>query len=280
VNRLTEHGLEALAAFRSLEHHGWQELADSYGQYFGTLVSQAIGPLLDAASVAAGRRVLDLCCGPGFVSAAVRDRGAIPTGVDFSSHMVGLSRRQWPTLDFREGDAEDLEFPDSTFDAVVMNFGMLHVSRPDAVVREAARVLRKDGWFAFTVWDKPGLNVGHQIIFNAMQANAKMDVGLPEAPPMFRFSDSEECEKLIRAAGLGNATTRVLRHTWTLPGPDGLFDAFRAGGVRVSMTLNRQTDQATAAVKSAVREACAPYAKDGRLYIPMASVLTAAQRMH
>jgi hypothetical protein len=46
------------------------------------------------------------------------------------------------------------------------------------------------------------------------------------------------------------------------------------------MTLNRQTDQATTAVKKAVREARAEYAKDGRLYIPMASVLTAAQRTH
>jgi SAM-dependent methyltransferase len=277
---LTHHEADALNAFRSIERKGWEELAETYGAYFEPLVQQAIGPLLDAAPVSAGGRVLDLCCGPGFVSAAAAERGAASVGVDFSPRMLNLARRRYPALEFCEGDAERLDFPDGSFDAVVMNFGILHVARPEAVASQAARVLRKGGWFAFTVWEKPGLNIGHQIIFDAMQANANMDVGLPEAPPMFRFSDRKECEQLARMAGLANPTVRVLRHSWILPGPDGLFDAFRAGGVRVSMILNCQSEGVLARIKAATRKSCMPYAKDGMLHIPMASVLTAAQRAY
>ena len=68
-------------------------------------------------------------------------RGARVTAVDFSSAMVELARSQNPGIEFREGDAEALPFPEGSFDAVVMNFGMLHLASPERAVSEALRVL-------------------------------------------------------------------------------------------------------------------------------------------
>ena len=75
-------------------------------------------------------RVLDLACGPGFISAAIAELGAQPVGLDFSSAMVGLARAGHPGLRFEEGDAEALPFADGSFDAVVGNFGIHHVPDP------------------------------------------------------------------------------------------------------------------------------------------------------
>src|SRR6185295_4166767 len=130
------------AAFRTFEHQGWQEVASRYHDGFAAVTTQAVAPLLDAAHVSAGTRVLDVACGPGYVAGAAAARGAVATGIDFSSEMVEEARGRYAGVAFQEGDAEELSLPDSTFDAVVVNFGMLHLGRPEQALREAHRVLR------------------------------------------------------------------------------------------------------------------------------------------
>ncbi len=130
-------------AFRAFEHAGWQGAALRYDDAFGSLTRQAIDPLLDAAQVRSGARVLDVASGPGYVAAAAAARGARVTGVDFSLAMVRLARAQNPAVKFRTGNAEALPFRDGSFDAVVMNFGMLHLARPEHAVGEALRVCRR-----------------------------------------------------------------------------------------------------------------------------------------
>src|SRR5205809_6238429 len=74
-----------------------------------------------------------------------------------------------PEIEFREGDAEALPFPEASFDAVVMNFGMLHLAHPERAVAEAFRVLSAGGRFAFTVDRKSTrLNSSHGYISYAV----------------------------------------------------------------------------------------------------------------
>jgi len=76
------------SAFTEFGHAGWQRLASGYDTYFKQLVAQTIEPLLDAAQVKAGCRLLDLCSGPGYVADRARRRGAVP--------MRGRARRNSP----------------------------------------------------------------------------------------------------------------------------------------------------------------------------------------
>src|SRR4051812_30518691 len=93
-------------AFKDFERSGWETVVDAYDSAFGTLTTQAIGPLLDAVGAGAGVRVLDIATGPGYVAAAAANRGAIVTGVDFSAPMVAEAAKRHPGIDFRQGDAE------------------------------------------------------------------------------------------------------------------------------------------------------------------------------
>src|SRR5438552_7336350 len=101
--------------FHEFEHHGWQEVAHGYDTSWALDTIQAIEPLLDAAHVGHNTRLLDVACGPGYVAAAAAARGAEAVGIDFSSVMVEEARARYPEAEFREGDAEQLEFPDSSF---------------------------------------------------------------------------------------------------------------------------------------------------------------------
>src|SRR2546430_8357849 len=134
-------------AFTKFEHEGWQRVADKYDSTWSTSTRQFIPPLLDAADVSGKMSILDVGCGPGYVSAAAAERGALPTGIDFSSGMISIARKMFPKIEFREGDAQNLPFNDASFDRVVGNFSLLHLANPERAMAEASRVLKSGGRF-------------------------------------------------------------------------------------------------------------------------------------
>ncbi len=265
-------------AFHAFEHAGWQGAARRYDDAFGSLTRQAIDPLLDAAQVRAGARVLDVASGPGYVAAAAAQRGAQVTALDFSDAMVEMARTQNPGIEFREGDATALSFADGSFDAVVMNFGMLHLARPERAVSEALRVLRPGGRYAFTVWAKPEEAVGFGIILDAVRKHGNPDVPLPPGPPFFRFSDASECDNALKVAGFRNVDVRKVPQVWRFSASGMLFEAFLAGTVRTQALLHAQSAPVLAAIRDAVGRVAGEYENHGTVEIPMPAVLAAAQK--
>jgi SAM-dependent methyltransferase len=159
--------------FHSFEQSGWERAAGRYGDAFGALTSQTIPRLLAAANVARGTRLLDVASGPGYVAAAAEALGATAIGVDVSPEMVRLASQRFPGIQFREGDAEALAFPDASFDAVAINFGVLHLARPDAALAEARRVLVAGGRCSLTVWAKPDVSLGFGIVLRAIELHGR-----------------------------------------------------------------------------------------------------------
>ena len=240
-------------AFRQFEHHGWQEIASRYHDGFAAVTTQSTQPLLDAAEVKRGTRVLDVACGPGYVAAAAHASGAIATGIDFSSEMVEQARGRYAGVDFQEGDAEQLAFADASFDAVVMNFGMLHLGRPELALREAYRVLRRPGRVAFTVWDIPDHAVGFGIVIAAIQKYGDLNVPIPPGPPFFRFSDPNESTRVLTAAGFENVRITRVPQLWKLPSPDTLFEVMYNGSVRNAALLRGQKPDVLEKIRSEIR---------------------------
>jgi SAM-dependent methyltransferase len=262
--------------FHDFEQSGWQRAAGRYGDSFGSLTSQTIARLLNAASVERGTRLLDVASGPGYVAAAGAAQGATVCGVDFSSEMVRVATRRYPGIRFLEGDAEALPFRDASFDAVTINFGLLHLAQPDAALAEARRVLVAGGRCALTVWATPDVSVGFGIVLRAVEMNGRMDVPLPEGPPFFRFSDPEEATRSMRAAGFVDPHVEQIPLVWRLESVNALYDAFIEGAVRTAALLRAQTPGATVAIRRAVIEGLEPYRRGDAFELPMAAVLSSA----
>lgn len=110
----------------------------------------------DAAEIRPGRRVLDVACGTGILAREVASRagsvGAV-VGLDPNPGMLEVAKRITPGLEWRQGVAESLPFPDKSFDAVVSQFGLMFFSDRRQAVREMLRVLASGGRLAVAVWD-------------------------------------------------------------------------------------------------------------------------------
>jgi ubiquinone/menaquinone biosynthesis C-methylase UbiE len=84
--------------FACFEHAGWQRVADKYDSVWSSLTRQFIPHLISAARVSSGMTVLDVACGPGYVSAALKELGAVTTGIDFSEKMIAIAKGMFPDI--------------------------------------------------------------------------------------------------------------------------------------------------------------------------------------
>jgi len=265
-------------AFHDFERAGWERAAEHYADAFGGVTTQVATPLLDAVRAVSGTRVLDVATGPGFIAGAAAARGAIVTGLDFSPAMIAEARRRHPDVTFREGDAEALPYDAGSFDAVTMNFGLLHLARPEAAIADAHRVLRAGGRYAFTVWAAPDQAVAFGMVLKAVEEFGRSDVPLPEGPPFFRFAEADQSRQTLERAGFVDVDVRVLPLTWRLDSPDGVYDALSRGGVRTAAVLRAQTPKALDAIRAAARRSVERYRDGDRFVLPMPAVLASARK--
>lgn len=268
----------SFSEFHDFEQAGWEKAAASYERGFGDVTIQSVGPILDAVGAGPGVRLLDVACGPGYVAAAAARRKSSVVGIDFSPSMVALASERNPGLEFIEGDAESLDFQECSFDAVVMNFGMLHLARPAAAISEALRVLRPGGRYAFTVWDVPERTAGFSIILQSVQMHGDMNVPLPSGPPFFAFSDPNECKRTLTEAGFVNAQTLQVPQVWKVESGDALLTAFRTGAVRTAALLNAQTPEALRKIRAEVIASAEKFRNGESIDLPMPAVLACGLR--
>lgn len=273
---MSDRNQEEAREFHEFEKAGWERVAGDYHRYFADLTTRFIEPLLDAGAVEAGSHVLDVATGPGYVAAAAAKQGADVIGIDFAEAAVAVAQRQYPEVAFQAGSAEALDFADSSFDIVLMNFGLLHLARPEQALAEAHRVLRPGGRIAFTVWGNPETCLGFKIILDAIAEHGASDVSLPEGPPFFRFSDATESKRVLLEAGFLEPNVRVIGTKWALPHADTLFDTFLHGAVRTGALLQAQSPEAQAAIRQTARNGVMACSDGGSILLPMAAVLSSA----
>jgi SAM-dependent methyltransferase len=204
----------------------------------------------------------------------------MPIGLDFSKQMVSIARRMFPDIEFREGDAQNLPFADGSFDRILANFALLHLSDPGRACTEACRVLKRGGRFGFTVWAEAAENPYAQLIDDAIQAHADLDVKLPSGPPYYLYKTKEEFREAMDQAGFDGASMihAIHRIEWIVPTPGYPFEAELNAGVRTAGFLAAQPGDRLSAIRSAIEKKVKRYAKDNAFAIPKAAYVVAVAK--
>jgi SAM-dependent methyltransferase len=132
--------------------------ADAYLRFMGQYSEPLAARFADLAGIQPGQRLLDVGCGPGALTAElVRRSGAdAVSAVEPSASFAAAARQRLPGVDVRRSPAEQLPFPDDTFDAALAQLVVHFMTDPGQGLRQMGRVTRPGGIVAACVWDHAG----------------------------------------------------------------------------------------------------------------------------
>ena len=125
---------------------------------------------VELAVVKSGDRALDLCCGTGDLALALAQRGAETTGLDFSEKMLEIARARSCKLKFRapnfiQGDAQQIPFPDGSFDIVTVGYGLRNLTDWEAGLAEMHRVAKPGARLVVLDFGRPPNAVWRTVYF-------------------------------------------------------------------------------------------------------------------
>lgn len=236
-------------------------------------------PLLDAAEVGPGARVLDVATGTGHLAGAAAARGAVVTGVDLAPGMLAVAAARHPQVEFVQADAEELPFAPAAFDAVVGAFVLNHLPRPELAVAGCARVLGAGGRAAFTVWEGPPRSRLITLLGEAARAAGVDPTGaIPAGPDSFRFASEAEFAGLLRGGGLADVRVQTLDLTHEGDDLEQLWEGMLGGSVRGAGLVEAQDAPTRERVRLEFGRLVARLRDGERYRIPVAVKLATARK--
>lgn len=255
-----------------------QQTGESYERYFVPSIGVASArPVIAAADLRDGERVLDVACGTGVAARLAAERVG-PTGtvvgVDPTPPMLGVARRTSPGIEWHQATAEDLPLPDGTFDAVVCSLGFQFFNDKHRALQEMARVLVPDGRVALgTPGPTPPLMaVVEEVLIDHIGPDASMFVR-----SVFSVHDPEQVRALLEGAGFHGISIETGPLPLALPPPADFFWQYVASTPLAAITT--QLDDATrAALERDVVERCQPFLHGDSLVMEPGLLVAAARR--
>jgi ubiquinone/menaquinone biosynthesis C-methylase UbiE len=198
--------------------------AENYERYFVPVIAAPVAhDLLSAAALQPGERVLDVACGTGVIARLAAERvgssGKV-VGIDVSPDMIEVARSTTApsglAIDWRQGDAASLPFPDGSFDVVLSQMGLMLFADKTTALAEMRRVLVAGGRLALST---PGaINRPMEVLAEGLARHVNPDLaGFVHA--IFSMSDPTSHEELLRKAGFRSVEANVASTTLHFPPP-------------------------------------------------------------
>src|SRR5712691_238253 len=149
--------------------------------------SVRLAPLFaDFAGISPGSHVLDVGAGTGALTAELLRRDATVAAMDPSPEFVATLKSRFPDVDAREAGAEELPWPDASFDAALAQLVIAFMADADAGVAEMRRVVEPGGVVAVCMLDRERMELLHAV----NQVQAVVDPDRSADVPRFRNADS------------------------------------------------------------------------------------------
>lgn len=254
----------------------WGAAAEGWGRHDEWFQRQT-GPLTEwlctAAGVAPGSRVLDIACGagqPALTAAALAGPAGHVIAIDISPQMLAVAAAKaraagLTNLETQEMDAENLRFPDESFDAVTCRFGLMFCPDPVRAASEIRRVLKPGGRFALSVWDDVAKNEFFTSIAGPLAKVAPPPASPPDpkAPGMFRLAQAAELEAILRAAGFANPAVGARPMVWEYASADEYWEIQNDLVAPLQAALASLSPGGAAKLKEAVFEGLRPHTTGG-----------------
>lgn len=243
------------------------------------------GWLVDAIGPQPGHRVLELAAGPGdtgLLAAELIAPGGTLISTDGVQEMVDLARARAAELgidnaEFRTMNAEWIDLPAASVDAVIVRWGYMLLADPAAALRETRRVLRPGGRVALAAWTGPQENPWTSVAQEELTATGAMAAAEPDEPSMFAFSDPATISALLDEAGFADVVIEQLDLAWRYADLDEWWDLQLDISTRLAAGVGALTPAQRDDLRDAIDARLAPYvATDGSVELPGRTHVAAA----
>jgi len=268
----------------------WQTSARYWDKY-RVLIEQMFAPLtsglIEEARIGIGQKVLDIGGGSGepslTISSIVGPTGSVmytdPAAGMVESAQAEAHRRGLTNIRFRQCSADDLPFPDRTFDVAVGRLSAMFFVDPVKAVREALRVILQGGYVSFVVWGPKEANPFFSVIADVIDRFVE---GPPEdsgARDVFRFAVPGELAGILQQAGAKNVVERRLDFQIEAAVS---FEQFWQLRTEMSGTLREKMARLAPAqlptVKQAVADAARRYFVSGTMNFPAEALIVSGRK--
>ncbi|HEV2802948.1 MAG TPA: methyltransferase domain-containing protein [Pyrinomonadaceae bacterium] len=199
-------------------------MAGDFGEVAKWIEASA-GEFIARLALKPGVCVLDVACGSGNLSIPAARAGAIVTGVDIATNLLEQARARAASeglsIQFDEGDAENLPYAQGSFDEVVSMYGVMFAPRPELVSSELIRVCRPGGRIALANWTPDGF-IGRMFKVTGKHVPPPSNI-----PSPVRWGDEETVRERLRE---GVADLQMARRicTFKFPAPPAeVVESFR-----------------------------------------------------
>lgn len=205
------------------------------GLHVNALFRQWAQPVLDAAGVTSGSRVLDVACGTGVVArealARVGPSGSV-VGLDIGPGMLAVAETIEPAVTWTVGDAGRLPFDDGEFDAVVSQFGLMFF--PDQVqsIREMLRCAKPGARVTVAVWESLDRSEAYPISVDLLNRRAGPAAADALKAP-FVLGETDQLQSLFEEAGASRVSIDTQHGTARFPSVRSMVEADLRGWLPV-----------------------------------------------
>jgi ubiquinone/menaquinone biosynthesis C-methylase UbiE len=270
--------------------HAWQTSARYWDKY-RVLITEMFGPLtsglVEEAQIGIGQKVLDIGGGSGepslTISKIVGPAGSVtytdPVAGMLESAQAEAARRGLANIRFKQCSANDLPFEACTFDVAVGRLSAMFFVDPAAAVREALRVILKDGCVAFAVWGPKEANPFFSTITDVIDRFVEIPPHDPDAPDAFRFAVPGKLAGILEQADTKDVIERQLNFQIEAAIS---FEQFWQLRTEMSETLREKMARLTPAqlptVKQAVADAARRYFASGTMSFPAEALVVSGRK--
>jgi len=209
------------AELKERERSNWSSAADGWRRRDGLLrkgAAPVTGRMLELAGISSGSRLLDIASGTGepAISAAhlVGASGKV-VGVDLVDEMLAVAREKvaatnLDNIEFHCMDAEALDFPPASFDAVTIRWGLMFMPEPQACLAAACTALKPGGRISLACWAAPEKNPFVGVLMNTLRNYMDIPTPAPGMPGIFAFADPERLRDVLTSSGFRNIVLEEL----------------------------------------------------------------------
>ena len=251
--------------------HGYDNAAPGWQKWWKTIESATEGVskrLVELAEIKPGSKVLDIATGigePALTAAKQVGKTGEILAIDISPQMLSFAKQRAISLglqdvvEFKEGDAETIDLPSSTFDAALCRWGLMFFPNPKAGLSNIYRSLVKGGHFAAAVWATPD-----KVPFISVPMNIvlKETNSLPQGTPgPFSMSDQNNLKKFYEDSGFMHHIIERINVVSDFDSTDD-FTAFTIdhGGPALQKILAGETNEIREQILKAISKGSEKYA--------------------